>query len=537
MKALVTSSRLRSGVDPVWKIVSSWPEGRPRWTLLLAQLQHSLAMRMATSSRAFRRQSNNVRKLRRQARPKAVRAQAPVDLEQLEPVHRRAAGLDIGSAENYVAVPADAVAPGESAVRVFGSFSEQQDALVEWLRQCGITTVAMEATGVYWLSLYDKLEAARIEVYLVDPHGVKAVPGRKSDWMDCQWLQKLHTYGLLQRAFRPDAPIRRLRTLTRQRAELVCTAASQQQHMEKALVCMNLQLGLVISDLVGETGMSIIRAILRGERDPEQLVKQYRSARCTKASRGEMKQALRGTYNQEDLFILQQNVDTYDFVQQQIQACDAQIEAVLAAIPTAVALQIKVPPPLVPAAAEQPRKKGKPTDGKNAPKTDFTEALRRICGVDLTQIPGLNLLSVLMILGEIGTDMSRWRSVQAFSSWLGLCPGAKISGGKVLSRRTRKVINRAATLLRIAAVAVGRTDTWLGLYYRRMKARKGGPKAVTATARKLACIIYHMLKFQQEYTALDMDKYAAIAEAHRLRYIKREAKKLGYDLVAAEQDA
>jgi transposase len=492
---------------------------------------------MAASSRASRRQANNTRKVQQQAHRQTVPAKAAVELERLEPVHRRAAGIDIGSAENYVAVPADVVASGEAAVRVFGSFSEQQDALVEWLRQCQITTVAMEATGVYWLSLYDKLEAGHIEVYLVDPHGVKAVPGRKSDWMDCQWLQKLHTYGLLQRAFRPDAPIRRLRTLTRQRAELVCAAASQQQQMEKVLVCLNVQLGLVISDLVGETGMSIIRAILRGERDPELLVKQYRSPRCTKASLGEMKQALRGTYNEEDLFILQQCVDTYDFMQNQIAACDAKIEVVLAAIPTAVAVAIQVPPLRVPAAAEQPRKKGKPTDGKNAPKTDFTQALRRICGVDLTQIPGLNLLSVLMILGEIGTDMTRWRSVQAFSSWLGLCPGAKISGGKVLSRRTRKVINRAATLLRVAAVTVGRTDTWLGLFYRRMKARKGGPKAVTATARKLACIIYHMLKFQQEYTALDKNKYVVQAQAHRLRYLQREAKKLGYDLVPAEQDA
>jgi transposase len=491
---------------------------------------------MAASSRASRRQAKNVRKLKQQARPKAAPTHPPVELEQLEPIHRRAAGIDIGSAENYVAVPPQAVAPGQSPVRVFGSFSEQQDALVEWLRQCQIPTVAMEATGVYWLSLYDKLEAAQIEVYLVDPHGVKAVPGRKSDWMDCQWLQKLHTYGLLQRAFRPDAPIRRLRTLTRQRAELVCAAASQQQQMEKSLVCMNVQLGLVIGDLVGETGMSIIRAILRGQRDPEELVKQYRNPRCTKASVSEMKQALRGTYNEEDLFVLQQNVETYDFVQQQIQACDQKIEAVLAAIPTARPVEAEPPPLPVAAAAAQPKKKGKPTDGKNAPKTDFTEVLRRICGVDLTRIPGLNLLSVLMILGEIGTDMSRWRSAQAFASWLGLCPGAKISGGKVLSRRTRKVINRAATLLRVAAVALGRTDTWLGIYYRRMKSKKGGPKAVTATARKLACIIYHMLKFQQEYLMLDSDKYVAQAEAHRLRYLQREAKKLGYDLVAAEQN-
>ena len=493
-------------------------------------------MKMPSSSRASRRKAKNALNLKAQARKRAASATSPVELEKLEPIHRRAAGIDIGSAENYVAVPPETVAPGESSVRVFGVFSEQQDALVEWLRSCQISTVAMEATGIYWLTLYDKLEGAGIEVYLVDPHGVKAVPGRKSDWLDCQWIQKLHTYGLLQRAFRPDAPIRRLRTLTRQRTELVCAGASQQQHMEKALVCLNLQLGLVISDLAGETGMAIIRAILAGERDPEVLV-QHRSARCTKASIGEMKQALRGTYNDEDLFVLQQSVDTWDFLQKQIGECDGKVELALQAIPTARAVEVKALPLPVAAAADQPKKKTKGTASKNAPAKDFTPILQRICGVDLTQVMGLNLLSVLMLLGEIGTDMSRWRSAQAFCSWLGLCPGAKISGGKVLSRRTRKVTNRAATILRLAAVAVGRTDTWIGLFYRRMKARKGGPKAVTATARKLACIIYHMLKYQEEFVALDMEKYVAKAQAHRLRHLRCEAKKLGFELVQAQEAA
>lgn len=493
-------------------------------------------MRMASNSAASRRQAKNSQKLKDQARKRAAIGKSAKDIEKLEPIHRRAAGIDIGSAENYVAVPAETVAPGESPVRVFGVFSEQQDALVEWLRDCQISTVAMEATGIYWLTLYDKLETVGIEVYLVDPHGVKAVPGRKSDWMDCQWLQKLHTYGLLHRAFRPDAPIRRLRTLTRQRADLVCAAASQQQRMEKTLVCLNVQLGLVVSDLVGETGLAIIRAILAGERDPEQLVI-YRSARCTKASIQEMKQALHGTYSDEHLFVLQQSVDTWDFLHKQIQECDQKIQGVLTSIPTVTVVEVKAPPLPIPAAAKQPTKKGKGTDGKNAPQTDFTPILKTICSVDLTRVIGLNLLSVLMLLGEIGTDMSRWRSAQAFCSWLGLCPGAKISGGKVLSRRTLKVNNRAATLLRMAAVAAGRTDTWIGLFYRRMKARKGGPKAVTATARKLACIVYHMLKYRQEFVALDMGKYEAHAKAHRVRYLKREAKKLGFELLETEAAA
>jgi len=500
-------------------------------------------MKLAASSRAARRNAKNARKWKQQeqacrkAEAKVKAGASAVEMEKLEPIHRRAAGIDIGSAENYVAVPAECVGPGESAVRVFGVFSEQQDTLVEWLRSCQISTVAMEATGVYWLTLYDKLEAVGIEVYLVDPHEVKAVPGRKSDWMDCQWIQKLHTYGLLRRAFRPDAPIRRLRTLTRQRTELVAAAASQQQQMEKALICLNVQLGLVVSDLAGETGMSIIRAILVGERDPVVLVERYRSARCSKASVAEMKQALQGTYNDEDLFVLQQNVDSWDFLHKQIGECDGKIELALQAIPTARVVELKAPPLPVPAAAQQPKKKTKGTASKNAPDKDFTPILQRICGVDLTKVIGLNLLSVLMLIGEIGTDMSRWRSAQAFCSWLGLCPGAKISGGRVLSRRTRKVVNRAAMILRLAAVAVGRTDTWIGLFYRRIKARKGGPKAVTATARKLACIIYHMLKYQVEFVALDMDKYVAQAEAHRLRYLTREAKKLGYQLIEMEQAA
>lgn len=493
-------------------------------------------MRMASSSPASRRNAKNALKFKEQARKRAATATSPLEMEKLEPIHRRAAGIDIGSAENYVAVAPGMVAPGESSVRVFGVFSEQQDTLVEWLRTCQISTVAMEATGIYWLTLYDKLEAAGMEVYLVDPHGVKAVPGRKSDWMDCQWLQKLHTYGLLQRAFRPDAPIRRLRALTRQRAELVCAAASQQQHMEKALVCLNVQLGLVVSDLVGKTGLTIIRAILVGERDPEVLV-EHRSERCTKASIEETKQALQGTYSEEQVFVLKQSVDGWDFLQKQIQECDAKIELALAAIPTACTVEVKAPPLPIPAAAKQPIKKTKGIHGKNAPEKDFTPTLLRICGVDLTRIMGLNLLSILMLVGEIGTDMSRWRSAQAFCSWLGLCPGTKISGGKVLSRRTRKVNNRATTLLRMAAVVVGRTETWLGQFYRRMKARKGGPKAVTATARKLACIIYHMLKYREEFVALDMEKYTASAQAHRIRYLRREAKKLGLNLVETQEVA
>jgi transposase len=490
-------------------------------------------MKTPASSRATQRHERNAKKMLRQSKSKSSVASKPQSLDELTPVHRRAAGIDVGSAENYAAVPNEGLTAGESAVRVFGAFSAEQDALVEWLQKKEITTVAMEATGIYWMSLYDKLEAAGMEVYLVDPHAVRAVPGRKSDWLDCQWLQKLHTYGLLRRAFRPDAPIRRLRTLTRQRTELVLCAAAHQQHMGKALISMNLHLGLVVRDLVGETGLRIIQAILEGQRDPKELVK-LRDPRCRKSSVAEMEAALEGTYDEEQLFVLQQSLDSWKFYQKQMAACDQRIKLALEAIPTAsAAAPAAVPPKPVPTAPAQ-KPKRKRANSKNAPVIDFTEALRRICGMDLMKVCGLNLLSVLMLIGEIGLDMGRWRSARAFCSWLGLCPGTKISGGKVLSRRTRKVTNRASTILRLAAWTAGKTDTWIGRFYRRVKARRGAPKAVTATARKLACVIYHLLKYKEEFALLDTAKYEQQAKDHRLRHLRKEAKSLGYQLVEHE---
>jgi len=493
-------------------------------------------MKTALSSSATQRRARNVKKLQRQS-GRSVPV-PPKSLEELAPVHRRAAGIDVGSAENYVAIPAEGLAAGETAVRVFGVFSAQQDALVEWLQQHQITTVAMEATGIYWLSLYDKLEQARIEVYLVDPHGVKAVPGRKSDWLDCQWLQKLHTYGLLAKAFRPDLPVRRLRTLTRQRAELVCCGVVHQQHMGKSLVAMNLHLGLVVSDVVGETALRIIRAILQGERDPKELVK-LRDQRCRKSTVAEMEAALSGSYDEEQLFILRQSLESWEFYQEQMAECDQRIEKALAAMPKAPPAALAPPLRPIPAdvQATGTKRRKAAQKGNNAPTLDFTQALIRICGVDLMKVCGLNLLSVLMLIGEIGVDMSRWRSARAFCSWLGLCPGTKISGGKVLSRRTRKVNNRAATILRLAAWAAGRTDTWIGRFYRRVKARRGSPKAVTATARKLACVIYHLLKYQEEFVLLDTKVYEAKAKTQRLSRLKKEAQVMGYELVELQEVA
>jgi transposase len=461
-------------------------------------------------------------------------------MKGLEQLNLHAAGIDVGSAENYLCVPENSVPVGERNVRKFGVFSQELDASVEWLKACGVTTVAMEATGVYWMSLYDKIETAGLEVILVDPHSVKHVPGRKSDVLDCQWLQQLHTYGLLRGAFRPDSAVRNLRSLCRQRADIVINGSAYLQQAQKALVQMNVQLPLVVSDINGQTGLRIIDAILNGERDPEQLVK-LRDERCKKSSVPEMQAALKGHYTPELLFVLSQTIEGWRFCQRQLEACDQQIVTALAALPTAKARpsEVEVPPkpgPVDKAAAEK-AKKPKRARGNNQATVDFNEALRRVCGVDLMRVCGLNVLSVLMLIGEIGADMRFWRSEKAFCSWLGLCPGTKISGGRVLSRRTRHVVNRAATILRLAAMAAGRTDTWIGRFYRRKQAHLGAPKAITATARKLACVLYHMLKYKEEFLPLNVAIYDEMAQERRLRRLRNEAQNLGYQLVEVQQVA
>lgn len=462
-------------------------------------------------------------------------------LEHLEQIHLHACGIDVGCAENFVCVPAESVKPGESNVRSFGVFTKEQDDLVEWLKDCGVITVAMEATGIYWMTLYDKLEAAGLEVLLVDPHSVRHVPGRKSDVLDCQWLQQLHMYGLLRGAFRPEAAVRRLRVLARHRADLVAEGGSDLQQAQKALVQMNLQLPLVVSDINGETGLRIIDAILAGERNPAELVK-LRDPRIKKSTVAEMEAALTGHYSDELLFVLRQNIEAWRFYQKQMEACDLQLEAALRAMASASkAASLPAPPkpvpPAAPGTAGAKPKRQRPLHGNNAPKVDFSEQIRRICGVDLMKVCGLNLLSVLMLIAEIGVDMSQWRSAKAFSSWLGLCPGTKISGGRKLSRRSRHVVNRASVLLRLAALAAGHTDTWIGRFYRRKKAHLGAPKAITATAHKLACVIYHMLKYQEEFVPLDVLVYESKAQERRMRHLRKQAQEMGFELVEMKQAA
>jgi transposase len=446
-------------------------------------------------------------------------------------VHPRAAGIDVGAAEHYVAVPPDcAQAPGQN-VRQFRAFSEDLDALVEWLKACRVDTAAMEATGVYWIGLFQKLESAGIHVILADARALKHVPGRKSDVQDCQWIQQLHSYGLLRAAFQPDDPIARLRVLVRHRANLVSSGGEHLQHIQKAMVQMNIHLHRVVSHINGETGLRILRAIVAGERDPEELVL-LRDKQITVSTVAEMKAALVGHWREECLLVLKQSLQTWDFYQERIQECDLEIEKLLQTMPAAA--PAPEPPKekkADPLASDAPKKKRPQSRKRNDPQRDLRPELARICGLDLCAAHGLGLLTVLVILSEIGLDMSKWRSAKAFSSWLGLCPNNKISGGRVLSSRTRKVPHRAAAAFRMAALGLAESDCWLGIFHRRKRSHLGPAAANTATAHKLAVVVYHLLKNKEAYVERDAEKYQARLYQNQVKYVKKKAKALGMKLV------
>jgi transposase len=373
-------------------------------------------------------------------------------------INRNAAGIDIGADRHWVSVP---MGRDSESVRSFGCFTAQLYAMAEWLKACGIETVAMESTGVYWISVFQILESHGFEVKLVNAHYVKTVPGRKTDVLDCQWLQQLHTYGLLSGSFRPEDQICVLRSYIRQRDNLIKSACVHIQRMQKALTEMNVQLHRAISDITGTTGMAIIRAIVAGERDPEVLASN-RDGRI-KASCAEIAAALTGDYRPELVFILQQELQLYDFYQTQISACDTQIEQCLASFTSKVDVNTK---PLA-----TPKRRGKKQPG-NAPQFDLRTHLYRISGVDFTQIDGLGVLTVLTLLSELGLDPTRFPTVKHFTSWLGLCPGSRITGGKVKSSKSRPVANRVANALRNAAQSLCRSRSALGAFYRRMQAPK-----------------------------------------------------------------
>jgi transposase len=426
-----------------------------------------------------------------------------------------AAGIDVGATQHWVAVPDDR---DPEPVRQFGAFTADLYALAEWLHQCRIETVVMESTGVYWIPLFEVLDERGVEVRLVDPHYVKQVPGRKTDARDCRWLQELHTYGLLQGAFRPPEQICKLRSYLRQRSMLIEMASRAVQHMQKALEQMNLKLTEVVSDITGQTGLRILRAIVAGERDP-QVLAQHRDRRC-KQDTATLAQALEGHWRAEHLFALQQAMEQYDFTHQQLRACDTQIEVCLQTLTS------QSPP----AAPLEPSRKARQRQG-NAPFFDVRTLLYTLTGVDLTRIDGINALTALKLISEIGVDMTRWPTSKHFASWLGLCPGTKISGGKRLSSRSRPTANRAAVALRLAAQSLAHSHSALGGYYRRMKARLGAPKAITATAHKLARLIYSMLRHGTAYVDAGLHAYEQQYRERVIKSLKRKAHALGLTLV------
>ena len=433
---------------------------------------------------------------------------------ELQPVNPNAAGIDLGSREHYVAVPPDR---DERPVRCFGCFTPELRRMADWLKECGIETVAMEATGVYWVPVFQILESYGFEVVLANPRYIKNVSGRDTDVGDAEWLRRLHSYGLVAGSFRPAQDICVLRSYWRQREELVRCASIHIQHMQKALDQMSLHLHKVLSDITGVTGMQIIRAIVAGERSPLVLA-QMRHPQV-KSSREEIAQALSGDYRQEHIFALRQALELYDTYRAKIEECDQEISRCLKTFDSKTAGQA----PLPPAPKRKPR--------KNQPTFQLREELQRIAGVDLTRIEGIDALTAQTMIAECGLDMSRFPTEKHFASWLGLSPHNRVTGGKRLSGKTRKVDNRAATALRIAAQSLHGSQSALGAFYRRMRARLGAPKAITATAHKLARLIYRLLKYGHAYVAQGMEQYERQCQERLTRSLSHRAAQLGFQLV------
>jgi transposase len=437
---------------------------------------------------------------------------------QLPPLQPHAAGIDIGAREIYVAVP-----PGRAPrpVRSFPTFTEDLHALRDWLKDCGITTVAMESTGVYWIPLFQILEAARIEVCLVNARHCKNLPGRKTDVQDCQWLQYLHSVGLLRGSFRPADQVCAVRTILRHRDALVRGAGRCVSHLHKALTQMNVQLHHVISDLTGVTGQAILTAVLHGERDPQKLaaLKDHR----IKASRDVIAKSLCGDWRAEHLFTLKQTHALWQQHQTLIAECDAQIATMLQAFDAKVD---------VAAAPLPPAKSSHKQAQRNEPRFDARTECYRVLGVDLTSVPGFASPTVLVMMGELGPEFAaKFPSAKHFGSWLGLCPDNRITGGKIYSVKTREVKSRVAEALRLAAQSLWQAKNYFGELYRRWKARLGAPKAITAMAHKLARILWHLLKYKEAFNPEVFAKEEARMKRKKLQRLEAMATTLNYRIV------
>lgn len=421
-----------------------------------------------------------------------------------------AAGIDVGSASHYVAVP---VGRCEQPVREFQSFTEDLATLAEWLTECAVDTVVMESTGVYWIPLYELLEARGFKVYLVNARHVKNVPGKKSDVLDCQWLQQLMSFGLLRGAFRPAGEVCAVRAVVRQRDTLIEAQAQQVQRMQKALTQMNVQLANVISDIAGKSGQAIIRAIVAGARDPYQLAR-LRNYRI-RADEETIAKSLRGNWREEHLFCLAQALQLFDIYQALLEQADAKIEQLLARMQ-------RHHSELAPN-----KNKGR---AKNAPRFDARAALYAWAGVDLTRVGGIDVGTALKILAELGPDLSSFKSAKHFASWLALCPGTRITGGKRICGATKRSANQVAHALKLAAHGLHRSKCALGAYYRRMAARLGAGKAITATAHKLARLVYAILTKGEDFVQRSQDHYESQVRARTVRYLQKKAASLGFTL-------
>ncbi len=437
-------------------------------------------------------------------------------------VHPNAAAIDVGATMHMAAV-----SPNRSPepIRSFGTFTADLHRLVDWFTECGVETVVMELTGVYWIPIFELLDARGLIVFLVNARDAKHVPGRKTDVSDAQWLQRLHSFGLLRASFRPKGQIAELRAYVRQRERLLEYAASHIQHMQKALTEINLQLHHVVADITGTTGLRIIRAILVGERDPEALAR-LRHYSCH-SSAETIAKALTGSYRPEHLFALEQALALYDAYHEKASACDARIEAVLK--------ELSIDRGRGHGPAPRVSRRRNRTDQANALTFDVRESLFALLGRDITTIDGLGPYLSLKLIAECGDDLSSWPSAKHFTSWLGLAPSNKVSGGKMLSSRTRRSGGRAAALLRLAAVTVGRTDTALGAFYRRLSSRIGKAKAVTATARKIAVLFYNAVRYGMDYVDPGASSYETRYRARVVSNLHRRAKAFGFVLQPLER--
>lgn len=445
-----------------------------------------------------------------QKRPQPARLK--IDWKTLSIVHPDAAGIDIGGQEHWVAIPPDR---DEQPVRCFECFTSDLERMAEWLLARGIRSVAMQSTGVYWMPVFEILEQHGLEVWLVNARHTKNLPGRKSDIAECQWILKLHTFGLLPKSFQPSDAVRAMRTLWRHRAGLVAQAANAIQRMQKTLIEMNIQLSNVLSDLSGVSGMAILSAILAGERDPDTLA--ALADPQVKAGREVIAESLHGNWRPELLFVLDQEMTAYRECQVKIRTCDERLRQQLQTMESKVDLDKK---PL------GPRPKGKRARG-NAPKFDLRAELYRLTGVDWSQVDGIDVQVAQTVIAEVGTSLDAFPTEKHFAKWLGLAPRNDTSGGKVLNRRTPKVVNRAKVAFRNAANSLRHSRSYLGAQFRRFRTRMGDSKALTAMARKLACLFYRLLTQGQQYVDKGAAYYHARYREQQIRSVLKRAAQLG----------